>query len=409
MTPRMVRLLLVSSTALSVCAIDLALAQEPEPNVTVETRPRPEYDPLGIRAGAFLIRPQVEVLGSYSDNVALEEDDEQSDFVAQVQPEVTAQSQWSRHALAITAAADIARHLEEDSEDFEDVSLSGEGRLDVTRQAAATAEALIERGHEGRDDPEDIGDGDIVPTLRYGGALGFTQEFNRVNVGIRGQAFRTTFDDAAQEDLDGNVYDLFLRGGYLLSPRINTFVELRYNVDDRDDQFDDNGIERGSHGYEARLGTAVDLTALLFGEAFVGYRVQQFEDDAFDDATGVSFGANLAWNITQLTTITLEGTRDFEPTAQGGASSNQVTTVGVTVDHELLRNVLLNGNAQYSNDEFQDDDRTDDTIIAGGGITYLLNRNLSLEGQYRFANRDSTEAGEDFTENRFTVGFVARL
>ena len=54
--------------ALTTCVLVTALpetapGQEPERNVTVTNRPRPDFDPRGIRAGAFLIFPDVNVVG----------------------------------------------------------------------------------------------------------------------------------------------------------------------------------------------------------------------------------------------------------------------------------------------------------------------------------------------------------
>ena len=54
------------------------------------------------------------------------------------------------------------------------------------------------------------------------------------------------------------------------------------------------------------------------------------------------------------------------------------SSVAAGVDHELLRNLLLNANAGYENDFFQGVSRTDAVFSAGAGIRYLLNRNLYL-------------------------------
>ena len=56
---------------------------------------------------------------------------------------------------------------------------------------------------------------------------------------------------------------------------------------------------------EGRLGASIDLTSVLFGEVFGGYVVQRFAEDDFDDETGFSFGVNLNWNPTLLTSVGL--------------------------------------------------------------------------------------------------------
>jgi hypothetical protein len=376
----------------------MAVGQEPEPNVTVKTRPRPDFDPLGIRAGAFLVNPEVTVLGAYSDNIALDEEDEQSDFEARFQPSVAAASTWSRHALGVAVGADIARHLEEDDEDFEDLFATANGRLDIGRANHADTELRLEKGHQGRDDVNDQGDDELADRYSAFGSLGYTHAINRLTFEVRGTAERVDVDDGVG-NLDGNIYNVFLRPGFQVSPRVNVFTEGRYNVDARDNE------DLESDGYELRVGAALDLTAKLFGEAFAGYRIQDLNSG---EESGASFGVNMNWNPTQLTSIGLTGQRDFVPAAEGDAESNFQTAIGLTVDHEVRRNLILGTEAEYIIDDL-DDGREDDTIALGAGLTYLLNRNLSLEGGYRFSDRSSNAAGEDFTENRFTVGFTARL
>lgn len=75
---------------------------------TVASRARPELDPLGIRAGAFLIFPELAIDEIYNDNIFAENNDETDDFITSIQPEVTIESDWSRHALAIAGAATSA-------------------------------------------------------------------------------------------------------------------------------------------------------------------------------------------------------------------------------------------------------------------------------------------------------------
>ncbi len=406
-----VRCFLLATSALVFLAPELALAQaQPvDPNTTVTQRPRPEYDPLGIRAGTFLVFPELGVNGVYSDNVGFDEDDEESDFAVVVQPSVEFVSQWSRHLLQLEAGSNISIQTEESDEDYQDLFAVGSGRVDVSRQTNVVANAQARLDHEGRDDPEDDGGDELTDIYRFGGGLAVNHQINRLGFTVGGDVQRSVFDDDDEEDRNANVYDLLLRTSYEVSPRFDMFVEGRYNIEDRDDNVDDNGVERDTDGYEARVGANVDLTAVLFGEVFAGYRVQRFEEDAFDDETGVSFGVDLNWNPTLLTSVGFSGQRDFRPTDEGGAASNFRTEFGVTVDHEVLRNVIVNGEAQYQNDDFRGDDREDDSFLVGGGVTVWLNRNLSLNAGYDYSERDSNQAGEDYTVNQFSIGLTLRL
>jgi uncharacterized protein (PEP-CTERM system associated) len=148
---------------------------------------------------------------------------------------------------------------------------------------------------------------------------------------------------------------------------------------------------------------------LLFGEVYVGYRRQFYEDDRFEDEDGIAFGADLTWNPTTLTTLTLSGSGDFIPTTIDDAASNFRSSVGFRVDHEVLRNLLVGGRVGYTRDDFDRIERVDNTIDVGANLTYLINRYFSVGAAYGFTDRSSDLDSEEFTRNRVTLSLTARL
>ena len=64
-TRRMPRSLVLAVGAAASLLAYGAHGQESDPNVPVTARPRPDFDPLGVRAGGFLIYPSVTVDGTY--------------------------------------------------------------------------------------------------------------------------------------------------------------------------------------------------------------------------------------------------------------------------------------------------------------------------------------------------------
>lgn len=389
---------------------DVAVAQqrqELDPNVTVLDKPRPEYDPIGARAGAFRVLPSLAITGSYSDNVEFADDgDEESDYIATFRPGVELESDWSRHSLGVELASEIAVHESESDDDYEDFFANADGRFDISRQTNVAGQAGIARSHE----DQSVGNNDEVEEFTaVDGGLSISHQLNRITLRLGGDLERVVFDDDDQEDEDRYEYNALLRTTYDVSPRLDVFVEGRYNIEkyDIDDQV--TGDDQDSSGYEARFGAGLNLTSVLFGEAFVGYRVQQFDEGGFDDEKGISLGADINWNVTQLTSIGITGERDFQASDQAGAASNFQTQLGLTIAHELLRNVIIDGSALYENDDFRGDDRDDDTYRLGAGATYWLNRNVSLNANYDYSERESNQAGEDFKANEISIGLTLRL
>jgi hypothetical protein len=247
-----------------------------------------------------------------------------------------------------------------------------------------------------------------VEYYNYGGSLGFQQDFNRLNVGLLGTFNRRDYEeqeaDDDEDERDRNLFGARLRTGYFVSPRINTFLQGQYEREQRDAS---NKSGRDNDVYSAGVGAEIDFTGLLFGEFNIGWSLQEFDDSQFDSENGLDYGVNLTWNPTRLTSVLLEGSGGFAPSNVG--SSNLESEIGLRVDHELLRNVLIGSRIVYSRDDFQDADRTDNRIDVGPDITYLLNRYLSVGAGYTFTKRDSDDSDREFDRHLVTFRVTAQL
>lgn len=410
---------LALTTALT--APGLALAQqdeEPDPNVSVQDRPRPEYDPLGIRAGSFFIFPSLTVEGEYDDNVFATDDDEEDDLGTIISPNIEVNSNFSRHAINGRLGAEVGRFLEFSSNNYYDFFSSIDGRLDITRESNLTGVLALDRLHEDRESADVLEEADDITEYWRGRAsLAHRYNFNRIFTVLGAEFLRYDFQDPTdtinEDDRDRNQYIGRARLGYEISPRLAGFVQGVYDIRRYDETPDDTGRDRDSKGYGLHGGVEVDITGIMFGELFAGYTYRKYDDDDLDNAGGLGGGGSLTWNITPLTTIIASALAEIQETTvvfEGDeASADFEKTLSLDVTHELLRNVLLNANATYTRDDFEGTERSDDTFIAGAGVSYLLNRNLSLDATYRFSTRASDDETEEFTRNIVRLGVTARL
>jgi hypothetical protein len=375
------------------------------------------YQPLGIRAGAFQIFPSTTVSETYNDNVNATDDNTRDDFITILSPQIQVQSDFSRHALGFTVFSDVGRYAQDSNENFWDFGINGNGRLDIMRDSNVDGSFTVARLHDARDDPEDDATEEEstrpVRFMDYNARLAYNQLFNRVTFRVTGQFDRQDYRQGAgsanQNDRDRNIYTGLLRVGYNISPRINAFTEGLYSVQRRDVHRDTNGRERDSHGWGGRGGVDVNFTDLLFGEAFAGYREEYFDDSAFDTKSGFNYGVNLTWLPTQLTTVTLTGSSDFEPTTNEDASTNYQSRVGLRVNHELLRNVVVGAGAGYLRNDFENTDRTDNRWDANADITYLINRHFSVGAAYGYTTRSSDDPDARFDRNLISLRVRAQL
>ncbi len=395
---------------------------DPDPNVTVQDRPRPDYDPLGIRAGSFLIYPSLTVSGQYNSNAFTTKDNEESDVALITSPQIEVNSNWNRHALNFAVGATGAANKEYSENDYLDAFAETVGRLDVRRDDILTGKLRFDRSHDDRDNADnDTGTDNRGNLVRYYSGLvdgqyrhNFARFFTVLGAGIKRLEYEN-IGDRQYDRRNRTEYGGRARLGYQLSPRIGPFVQGNVSYRAYDDEQNINGEfdKRNNTGYRASVGTTVDITSILFGEMSFGYEARNYETSQLQDSSG--FGANgaLTWNVTPLTTVILDassGADETTVTFEGDtAEADLQNQVGLDVTHELLRNLLLNANARYTRDDYQGTSRTDNTYDLGGGVTYLINRNLSVNATYRFTTRDSDNSGAEYDQNLVLVGITARL
>jgi hypothetical protein len=406
--------LVVGAAVLLAGTSTTVIAQELRRGASVLERPKPELDPLGVRAGSFLIFPKVELGTTYDDNVFATENDKEGDFLFQVLPTVTVQSDFSRHALRFSAGADVGRYADNTSENYVDYFFTGGGRLDVTGDSFLTGDLSYRKLHEDRGDPDSpTAASEPIDFARTNAELAYQHRFNRVIGRVGVGAENEDYDDVAsitgttldQDNRDKWAYSATGQVGYDLYPGYQPFLRVTYTRT----EYDNGTIKPDSDTYEAVVGTTLDLTNLLTGEIFVGYLSRSYDESQFSNFTGLAYGLQLDYAVTQLTSISGNITRGVEEGFGAVPSPRDRTTFQVGVDHELLRNVVLSALAQYQMDDYQNTPQEEDFYLLQAGATYNINRNFYLRGTYSYSTRDSNLPGEDYDRNLFLLRLGAQL
>jgi hypothetical protein len=374
---------------------------------SVFQKPRPDYDPLGLRSGNWLFYPEVTTGVAFDDNVFAEESDRTSDFIFTATPAFRLESDWNVHMLGVEGAVTGEKYADETDEDNIEARGTVFGRLDITGDDTLFGSASYRRETVSRDDPEENG-GDLTDVNRYIGRMGYIHQFARLNVRFDVVPQRYDYLASDDNDRDRNQLDVSTNISYALSPRITPFVAVGFQGRNYDSSVDDNGFDRDSQQFAAAVGARILITDLLVGELAVGVEHTEFDDDRFEALTTPQVLGSLTWNPTELTSVILRARRTEDPTTQAGSATKVVTAATIRVEHELLRNLLLYGEAGYHNDEFEDIDRTDHRFLAGLGGEFLLDRNFSFFAAYSFEDRLSDGGDDEFTRNLVLIGVRAQ-
>lgn len=391
---------------------------EPQRGQTVTERQRPDLDPLGVRAASFLIFPKFSLGESYNDNIFATPGNRKDDFITVLSPELRVLSDWNRHFLSFEARGDIGRYATNGSEDFEDATIGTNGRLDIVRDAFITGGATLNKLHEDRGSPDAVANAkNPTEYLVFAPTIGARNKWNRFS--LRGDASlqRFMYDNAEtgtgvtinNKDRDRSQYTMALRGGYEIVPEYEAFVRVAYNIVNYSSAADDSGFNRDSDGYEAVAGTRIDFSGVTYGDIFAGYRRQMYDDARLQTVSGPTFGGAVTWNVTSLTTVKGSIVRTIEESTINNASGFFATEYKATVDHELLRNLLIGGVASVVVDDYEGISREDDYYRAGVYARYLMNRNLYLTARYDYEKRNSDATGADYDKNIFLLRLETQL
>jgi hypothetical protein len=332
-------------------------------------------------------------------------------------------SNFPRHAFNLHGGAAIGRFASHSSENYDDGFGAADARFDFSDNHHVNAGIRAERLHEDRASPDAPGNAaQPVKFNAYTANAGFSQTGLRIGWQADAAVRREEYEAVPlvgggllpQSDRNVNIYQASLRGTYEFVPNYQAYLRGAGNWRNYDHAAI-GAFTRDSSGFRIDGGARIDLSGVSFLDGYVGYLQQDYEAAALGSISGVDFGARLVWNVTQLTSVTFRAERTVQDTtnATGGLTSPGYlhSVGGVNVDHELFRNLLLNANAAYANDDFKGIDRTDDVYGFGVGAKYLLNRHLYLGATYSFDHRDSSGAAatNSYSRNIFLLRISTQL
>lgn len=408
--------ILLMSAAVTALAVP-ATAQELERGQSVGERARPASEQqIGMRLGSFQLMPSLVVGEKFDDNVFRTENREKSDLISTIAPTIRLKSDWGRHALNFQTGGEFGFFVDNNSENYKEFNAGVDGRVDIARESSVDLAFKYERLHEDRSSPDSPGAASEPTDYdMFTARAGAVHAFNRLSLKVDGGVAASRYDDPSaigggeieQGGRDRNVYDVGAKATYELQSTVKPFLEYRHNF--RRYQSDASAALRDSQGFRANIGTTLDFGGKVTGDIFAGVLYQDPELAGASDVIAPNFGAGLLWQITGLTSAKLSVNRTFEETTTGGASGYVSSAGRVDIDHELSRSILLNGNLGYTNNDYEGTNREEHIFQTGVGATYILNRNLSLGGDYTFRKRDVNVATADYTSNVFVLRLTGKL
>lgn len=369
-----------------------------EAGVTVQSRARPEYDAAGLKAGAFTVRPQLLESIGYESNVLGTSRASGSPFV-ETNASLSAASDWSRDSLRAEVTVDDVRYLRQRQQSYTNWTAALGGTYEVGRDLVTARYQHLNLNQTVRDlDVPQLDE--PIPFTVDSAVASYQVNLNRVSItpGLsvaqyaysNGSVAGTTY---RQDYRDRVVVTPSIGLGYEFAPRRSAVVVFRDAIASYSRA--QAGQPRRDYNDAAILaGLDYDVTGLLRFRVLGGYEVRTFSNSAYKTISSPVLEASAIWSPTSLTTLTGTVARRIQDTSDESTAAFTQTSILLTVDHELLRNVLLRGKGGIYIGEYEQNAGTDQTLYtAGASVTYLANRYLRATAAYDFMTRQSSGGG----------------
>ncbi len=370
------------------------------------------YAPLGIVAGAFILKPAVEITTGRDSNPGRTHNGPSSPFV-QVAPELQLKSDWLRHEVSTNLRGGYIWYSALPSFDKPNFDGKANARIDVTSDTRANVEGRYSYTVDSPGDPNLPASVSKPPVnVGFGGSAGLTQQFNALELTLKGNADRSEYGDAtlnggtlsSQKDRNFDQYSGQLRGGYEIYPGIKPFVEGMLDTRIHDLESDASGFQRDSDGRTIKVGSTFQLAKKLVGEVSVGYTTRSYKDARLPELRGMIADSSLVWYASPLTTATFIAKSSVDESTILGVSGILHRDVGFQIDHSFRRWLIGTVKLGYGLDSFQGDVRKDQRYAASAGLIYKINREVQLKGEFRQEWLRSNISGNDYTASVLLFG-----
>jgi hypothetical protein len=307
---------------------------------------------------------------------------------------------------------------------YQDVSVGGDGRLDIQRNWYLLGGASWNRRHEVRGTPNTVTGAGLPITVynQLSANIGYFQKFNRLSVRLDGRfdnfnyldnGLGPAFGVIPNNDRNHNEWREAVRLGYEFLPGYEIWV--RGSLNQRTYfQLDSSGLDRSSYGFDVVGGFLIDLGAVTSVEFFAGYLQQNFVNNQFATISVPTFGLTGYWNPIRELWIKPFIRRTVDDSALTSSASYISTTGGLDVNYYWRPNIRLDGSASYLVADY--------TQFAGNpsppydqywtfraGAMYLPTRNFYVGPVYQFIHRTSNQFNADFDQNVIMLRLGARL
>ncbi len=367
-----------------------------EIGVTVLSRARPLYTSPGIRAGSFVISPNIDQSLDYSSNV--DGNSGSGGWESHTSGSVAVGSDWDRNSIAATAGVTRNQYLGIPQDSYTDWNIGlggsytiGRGGLvaEYAHQTTHTLGSSIGAINTTTPALEQIDSGQLAYTFNLGN---FT-----VTPSVSFGAYRfgpatVSGQTVSQEFLNHNMIVGEVVGRYSMSEEGSLLVVMRAGnvtyLHPMAGQPSNNAQDYQLLGGVDYQGESVWRYRLLAGVEVGVFQAAQYPTRAVPIAEG-----SVIWTPTGLTTVTGSLSSEIGAPATSGTNGAIYTRASLVADHELLPNLFVQARGSIAYLQYlQDGGGTQTEESVGGGVTWLVNQYARVSLSYDFTRQSGNNS-----------------
>jgi hypothetical protein len=354
--------------------------------VTVQTRAHPLYTPQGVQIDSFNVQPRFDESLFYNSNVTGLGNS--ASLGSRTSAGVSLGSNWTRNSLAASVGVDHFQYfsLPDDSYTNWNVGLAGGYSIgDSQLLGAYSHQSYYQLSTT-------IGTvRSTTPIQNSADSIGFSYTFNldklaiTPSIGIAAYRFGSgtaggiTFNQAF---LNYNSFAAGVTARYALNEQSGILAVVR----GLDSDYLSTPTGQPSNDSKSLLllaGIDYQAKSVWRYRLLGGIEVRKFASSQFPTKVAPDVEASVIWTPTGLTTVDVAVSSTIAAPQTGGTNGYVLSQGRVVVDHELRRNVFLQGRASADLAQFLPHG-TQKQYHGGASVTWLLNRAVSLDLGYDY-------------------------
>jgi hypothetical protein len=351
-------------------------------------RPRSEYDAPGVRAGNFIIRPSLSEGFGYNSNI-FGGHQAVGSALSDTKGNVGIDSDWSRDSVSATVGFDRLQYLQHPAGSTTDWSAGLSGGLDIGENRATLSYAHVTSTSEAAQ-LGTLTAGQPITTAFDSVHAGYEANFGNFGLAPALQASSYRFANGSvghvsEASNDYNTLNGSLTGSYQLAPGRSIVIVASGTSAAYPNKV--AGVATPDYT-DVSLAGGLDYRSgdLFRYRALFGFERRSYVNASLTGTSAPLVEFDVIWTPTRLTTVTGQVSRNLQnAVGPGGSQSFTYTNVRMVVDHEYLRNVLLQTYGQFQNADLQTHGETQHVISAGASVTWLFNRNLSVVSSFSYS------------------------